>query len=369
MSWCRRFEILGIASAALMLGACVLPTQEILPAAVPPLQLSPGEKLGVDRVVILTDASSSMFRQGRVQARALTLAVISGLPAGTSPTLEVGAMAFGGDERVRVPIAPLDRPALMSYARDLKPLGGLSGRRDTLFGGGGVTPLDDVFDEVAAELAGQPGRTAIVLISDGGATLPERARNAAQKLLAGGPEGQRCLFTVRTSDDLQGAAFSREIAALNDCGRSVDASRLQTAAEVDDYTRIMLATVAAPLPDVAAAPPCETRLQLSEVRFAFDRAELTDADQRAVADFARQLDDCRGARIQLGGYADSTGPAAYNLGLSERRAEAVRRALVEAGVEASRLSTHGYGASDPAASNDTMEGRAQNRRVESQLLD
>ena len=369
MSWCRRFEVLGITSAALVLGACVLPSQEVLPVAVPPLQLSPGEQLGVDRVVILTDASSSMFRQNRVQARALTLAVISGLPETTSPALEVGAMAFGGRERIRIPIAPLDRKTLMTYARGLKPLGGISDRRGTLFGGGGTTPLDDVFAEVTAELAGLPGRTAIVLISDGEATLPERARHAAQQLLAGSPAGQRCLFTVQASENVRGTAFSQEISALNRCGRSIDASRLQTAAEVDDYTRTLLATVTTPLPPVAAAPPCETRLQLSNVEFALDRADLTSADERAVANFARQLNDCRGARIELGGYADSTGRAEYNVRLSERRAESVRQALTEAGVDASRLSTRGYGASDPVASNDSEAGRARNRRVEFETLD
>lgn len=337
--------------------------------ALAPLQLSPGEHLGVDRVLILTDASSSMFRQTHVQARALTLAVISGLPRDPSGRLEVGAMAFGGDERVRVPIAPLDRPRLLNYARELKPLGGISDRRGTLFGGGGTTPLDVVFAEVEEELAGRPGRTAIVLISDGEATLPERARRAAQQLLSANPVGQRCLFTVQAGDGEQGTSFSREISALNDCGRFINAARLRTAAEVDDYTRTLLATVLIPLPPVAAPPPCETRLQLSNIEFDFDRANLNPASLGSLAEAGRQLDDCRGARIEVGGYADSTGTASYNVQLSERRAETVRQALIEAGVDASRLSTRAYGALDPAAPNDTEAGRAQNRRVEFRALD
>ena len=362
-------KVLGIASATLALGACVVPTHEVSPVSFAPLQLSPGEELGVNRVLILTDASSSMFRQPRVQARALTLAVISGLPSNPSTPLEVGAMAFGGDQRVRVPMAPMDRTSLMNYARALKPLGGISDRENTLFGGGGTTPLDTVFAEVQEELAGRTGRTAIVLITDGEPTLPERARQAAEQLIAGAPANQRCLFTVQTRDGSEGSAFSREISGLNSCGRSISANRLRTVAEVDDYTRMLLAVVQNPLPPVAAPPPCETRLQLSNVEFAFDRAELTTSDRRAVADFGRQLNDCRGARIELGGYADSTGKAEYNVRLSERRAESVRQALIEAGVEASRLSTRGFGASDPVASNETEAGRAKNRRVEFEALD
>ena len=369
MSLRRGLGTLGIAGVALVFAACVVPSQEILPVAVPPLHLAPGEELGVDRVLILTDASSSMFRQGDVQARALTLAVISGLPTDSSGQLEVGAIAFGGDERVRVPIAPLDRPLLMNYARGLKPLGGISDRRDTLFGGGGTTPLDVVFAEVSEDLNGRPGRTAIVLISDGEPTLPERARRAAEQLLAGGAPDQRCLFTVQTTGDPQGAAFSREISDLSGCGRSIGANRLRTVAEVDDYTRTLLATVVIPLPPVAAPPPCETRLQLSNIEFDFDRADLTPASRGALAEVGRQLDDCRGARIEVGGYADSTGGANYNVQLSLRRADSVRRALIEAGVEASRLSTRGFGTLNPLAPNDTRAGRALNRRVEFHAVD
>lgn len=68
--------------------------------------------------------------------------------------------------------------------------------------------------------------------------------------------------------------------------------------------------------------------------------------------------------IEVAGHADSTGPAEYNMGLSLRRANAVRDYLVSKGVEADRLVVRGYGESRPTADNSTREGRAKNRRVE-----
>jgi outer membrane protein OmpA-like peptidoglycan-associated protein len=66
----------------------------------------------------------------------------------------------------------------------------------------------------------------------------------------------------------------------------------------------------------------------------------------------------------VGGHTDNTGSAAANMALSQRRADAVRDALVKDGVDSAMLTTKGYGETKPVASNDTPEGRLQNRRTE-----
>ena len=68
--------------------------------------------------------------------------------------------------------------------------------------------------------------------------------------------------------------------------------------------------------------------------------------------------------VNVNGYCDAIGGDAYNLRLSERRANAVVNYLVRQGIPAGQLIAHGYGKTDFVASNDTAEGRAQNRRVE-----
>ena len=73
---------------------------------------------------------------------------------------------------------------------------------------------------------------------------------------------------------------------------------------------------------------------------------------------------CHAGEIEIAGHTDSDGAADKNLALSKRRAEAVVNYLVEAGVDTSRVSAEGYGETRPIASNDTAEGKAQNRRIE-----
>lgn len=71
--------------------------------------------------------------------------------------------------------------------------------------------------------------------------------------------------------------------------------------------------------------------------------------------------------ITINGYTDSTGNAAYNVDLSQRRAKAVADALIERGVPASQVNYAGFGSANPVASNDTAAGRAKNRRVELEI--
>ena len=69
-------------------------------------------------------------------------------------------------------------------------------------------------------------------------------------------------------------------------------------------------------------------------------------------------------RIRTAGHTDNVGNPARNLALSEERAEAVRAHLVAHGIDAGRVEAAGYGDEQPVASNDTEEGRTQNRRIE-----
>jgi outer membrane protein OmpA-like peptidoglycan-associated protein len=73
--------------------------------------------------------------------------------------------------------------------------------------------------------------------------------------------------------------------------------------------------------------------------------------------------------VRIEGYTDSTGSADYNLGLSDRRANAVRSSLLDMGINSDRITTRGYGQESPVAGNDTAMGRQLNRRVEIILSD
>ncbi|HIF9106960.1 TPA: OmpA family protein [Photobacterium damselae] len=101
------------------------------------------------------------------------------------------------------------------------------------------------------------------------------------------------------------------------------------------------------------------------VPFAFDSTELSAGDRAKLAPFEQRLQAQDAAQIYVVGYTDSRGSEAYNQKLSVKRADAVAEALRSVmNVDGSRIIAEGRGESNPVASNDTAEGRAQNRRVE-----
>ncbi|WP_061243004.1 OmpA family protein [Pseudomonas composti] len=105
-----------------------------------------------------------------------------------------------------------------------------------------------------------------------------------------------------------------------------------------------------------------------DVKFDFDKAQVKQesyGDIKALADFMKQYPQ---TSTVVEGHTDSVGSDAYNQGLSERRATAVRDVLVnQYGVESGRVQAVGYGESRPVADNATAEGRAINRRVEAEV--
>jgi outer membrane protein OmpA-like peptidoglycan-associated protein len=104
------------------------------------------------------------------------------------------------------------------------------------------------------------------------------------------------------------------------------------------------------------------------ITFGFDRWQLDDRAETALLDVAKQLQDNPGLTAELEGYTDNVGPNPYNLQLSQRRAEAVRRFLVEKGVGLNRIHSIGLGDARPVADNKTRQGRDQNRRVSVKLF-
>jgi outer membrane protein OmpA-like peptidoglycan-associated protein len=123
-----------------------------------------------------------------------------------------------------------------------------------------------------------------------------------------------------------------------------------------------------PPPVVQAAPPppppVKKKIVLRGVNFDFDKAIIRNDAGRILDEAVSVLKEEGGAATLVVGHTDSQGTDGYNQKLSERRAKAVRDYLVKGGIPASRVTTKGMGEAQPVATNDTDEGRAQNRRVE-----
>jgi OOP family OmpA-OmpF porin len=140
-----------------------------------------------------------------------------------------------------------------------------------------------------------------------------------------------------------------------------------TAAVPSDYKAVATIGVAAPGAPVAAAdcqPLFADILGQGKILFETGQASIQHDSDAVLDNLTAIAMRCADAQIEISGHTDSVGSDDTNLELSRRRAEAVAEYLKQAGVAAERVTAVGYGQMHPIASNDTEEGRAQNRRIE-----
>src|SRR6202011_2680605 len=105
-------------------------------------------------------------------------------------------------------------------------------------------------------------------------------------------------------------------------------------------------------------------LAKGKIRFESGRATI-DPDSAGLLDHLIETAlRCPTADIEIAGHTDADGEYGFNQALSEKRAQAVADYLVKAGLPANRFTATGYGSTQPVATNDTDEGKAQNRRIE-----
>jgi len=116
-------------------------------------------------------------------------------------------------------------------------------------------------------------------------------------------------------------------------------------------------------PAPAPAPAPETITLSGDALFDFDKSNLRPDAVEALDNIVKKYKGTSLQSMSIVGHTDSKGSDAYNQALSERRAASVREYLAAQGLDGSKISTSGRGESEPAATNDTAEGRQQNRRV------
>jgi OOP family OmpA-OmpF porin len=128
------------------------------------------------------------------------------------------------------------------------------------------------------------------------------------------------------------------------------------------------AATTAPSPAAAVAPSSEKVTFEADTFFDFDKSVLKPAGKSKLSDLASKLQGIDIEVVVATGHTDSVGSDSYNMKLSLRRANAVKAFLVSKGIPADRIFTAGKGETTPVASNKTREGRAQNRRVEVEVV-
>lgn len=184
---------------------------------------------------------------------------------------------------------------------------------------------------------------------------------AEQAVAAAGAERNRILLSARGAEAERARAQAEQARAQAELARS-QAQQQGAAAQSAEARAARLQR------EMEAMQAKQTDrgmvLTLGDVLFDTGRAELKPGAFGTLDRLAAFMRDNPERTLQIEGHTDSTGSDALNLALSERRAESVRAALVNRGVDGARIQTRGLGSAAPVASNGTAEGRQRNRRVE-----
>ncbi len=359
------FLPLALLSLVSLAGCTATPLPPTPPVAVSPANASPSQWRTTERVVVITDASGTMYAAETFpEAKALTQSFIASMPdpghPAADPRYEAGVVGFGGDDCVVAPVAAFDRATLSSTADQIEVMGAIDRR-------GGETPIYRVLAELQNSVAADQRRTAIVLFSDGGADFPEVSLANARALTEANP--QLCFHSVQVGADPEGKMFLESLAGLSTCGSYRTATTLGDAAAIAAFSTAVFMENAPP-PPVAASPaprgadPCAVRVAFGGVNFEFNKAAIRTDAKPVLDKWSDRLAECPTVNLKIEGHTDSVGAEAYNDGLSERRAQAVRDYLVGRRIDAGRLNPVGRGETRPVATSNTAEGRAENRRVE-----
>ena len=108
----------------------------------------------------------------------------------------------------------------------------------------------------------------------------------------------------------------------------------------------------------------ESKIVTHGINFDIDKANIKPESMGTLNMIVQVMKDNPGIKFEVDGHTDNSGTAAHNLTLSQQRANAVKDELIKLGIDASRLSAKGLGDTKPIADNSSIEGKANNRRVE-----
>ncbi|WP_291322666.1 OmpA family protein [Desulfonatronospira sp.] len=269
-------------------------------------------------------------------------------------------------------ISPYDKGAFENAVEEIPTDFEIFGRRTPL--GGDLLKLSD-------DLAELQGDIAVVIISDGESNVGPRPVPVMEKMYQ--EYGDRLCFHFISLAQSSGTtvrdetAAMEEMAAVNPCTHTIDAGAfMQKDFARSDFIRKVFYTErqVSVTPPVEPAPepalpiePEEEVIVFSNIQFEFDKSVIRPQYAEILREAARQIQDRTDPHVVVEGHTCNIGPADYNMGLSQRRADSVADFLVEQGVDQDAIETEAYGLTRPAFDNDTREGRVLNRRVEMRL--
>jgi OOP family OmpA-OmpF porin len=395
---------------ALLIG-CAGQKMKPTPPAFQPYTFSTNQYVPkVNNFVVILDTSSSMADTYHGQAKAVIAKNFLSAMNQTLPELK-----YNGALRTFGHFAYLpDRSTMLVYGVTSYSTSDFGSALNGVKGPGGDSslPLAKAIAAAGGDLTSTQGPIAIIIVSDG-ADMDQAPVKAADALK--GQFGDRlCIDTVQVGDDPGGKVILEQIAKASGCGFSTTADRLATSSSMAGFVESIFLAKPAPVAvldsdgdgvpdnkdkcpntpkgvkvDVFGCPLDSDRDGVPDyldqcpntplgatvdargcwtyaavVLFDINSAEVKSEAYPMLNDAVLIMKDNPDLKVQIDGHTDNTGTDAYNLDLSERRAESVKDFFVSRGIDPQRLTSKGFGFWKPAASNKTKEGRAKNRRVE-----
>jgi len=235
------------------------------------------------------------------------------------------------------------------------------------------------------QLKGQKGRLRIVIFSDGeeNSQYPKTPAQMAAQLKK--EYGNRlCIYAVQVGDSDEGQSTLESVVKAAGCGKVVSASDLADAGNLQAFVKevfgyevvekdsdgdgVIDSMDKCPNTPKGAMVDAHGCWIIGRIHFDFDKVDIKPQYVPVLQKVLKVLKENPKLKLEVIGHTDSRGSHAYNIQLSQERAQAVRNWMVEHGASPDQLIAKGLGESDPIASNDTDEGRAKNRRVEFKVI-
>lgn len=249
----------------------------------------------------------------------------------------------------------------------------------------GGTPLATALSDSGKDISSAPGNIALLVFSDGIEEVSPIPTAEALKTQYG---DKLCIYTVwvGNDEDAVGQTVLQELANVSGCGFSTTADAISSPKGMSDFVKNVFLKAGTPkvadcstqdddkdgvsncvdkCPDTpkGAIVDKDGCWAFHGLLFDFDSDKVKSKYDPLIQNAVEVMKLNPGLTVEIQGHTDSYGTDSYNEKLSQRRANAVKNELVKLGVDSKRLTTAGFGESQPVDSNETDEGRAYNRRV------
>jgi len=350
----------------LLLAACATAPKPMEPFSAQDLngKVSSGEYMAKpEHFVVVFDASSSMGEayKGQLNTGHSKFAVAKDLVDRmnqTMPALPIqgGIAVFGGG---KAPVTSVY--GMTDYTQE-----GFAEGVGRIAGPAATTPMGLGLAEAKARLMEAQGDIAIIVFSDGVENSPSTPALEAVNMIKGQFGDRVCIYTVFVGNTDKGRKLMSDLADATACGSAKSADELATAGAMAAFVEEVFLEKAPMKPAPAPAPLPQPKISwiLGGVTFEFDSAVLRPESKEVLQSDIQILRENPQIRVEVQGHTDDIGTDEYNMGLSDRRANSVKEYLISQGIAADRLTSRGYGETNPRFPNDSEANRAKNRRVE-----